>query len=174
MKMHRANGSFQAAKGSFQAAKGFSPAAKGFSPAAKGFSLMEVLIAIVIVSVGVLGIAGLQIVSMQNNTSALFRTQANQLAYDIIDRARANPAADYSLALGSGAPAAPDCTNADCDTTQMSNYDLMVWMNDLTAMLPASDGSVVVAGNLFTVTVQWDDSRDGNTAPVSVSVTTAF
>ena len=56
----------------------------------------------------------------------------------------------------------------------MANYDLMVWMNDLTGMLPVSDGSVVVAGNLFTVTVQWDDSRDGTSAPVSVSVTTAF
>lgn len=155
-------------------ASGFFSHAKGFSSHAKGFSLMEVLIAILIVSVGVLGIAGLQIMSMQNNTSALFRTQANQLAYDIIDRARANPAADYSHALGAGAPAAPDCTNADCDPTQMASYDLMVWMTDLTTMLPASDGSVVLAGNLFTVTVEWDDSRDGNTAPVSVSVSTAF
>jgi len=155
-------------------ASGFFSHAKGFSSHAKGFSLMEVLIAILIVSVGVLGIAGLQIMSMQNNTSALFRTQANQLAYDIIDRARANPAADYSHALGAGAPAAPDCTNADCDPTQMASYDLMVWMTDLTTMLPASDGSVVRAGNLFTVTVEWDDSRDGNTAPVSVSVSTAF
>lgn len=155
-------------------ASGFFSHAKGFSSHAKGFSLMEVLIAILIVSVGVLGIAGLQIMSMQNNTSALFRTQANQLAYDIIDRARANPAANYSHALGAGAPAAPDCTNADCDPTQMASYDLMVWMTDLTTMLPASDGSVVLAGNLFTVTVEWDDSRDGNTAPVSVSVSTAF
>lgn len=155
-------------------ASGFFSHAKGFFSHAKGFSLMEVLIAILIVSVGVLGIAGLQIMSMQNNTSALFRTQANQLAYDIIDRARANPAANYSHALGAGAPAAPDCTNADCDPTQMASYDLMVWMTDLTTMLPASDGSVVLAGNLFTVTVEWDDSRDGNTAPVSVSVSTAF
>jgi type IV pilus assembly protein PilV len=141
---------------------------------AKGFSLMEVLIAIVIVATGVLGIAGLQIVSMQNNTSALFRTQANQLAYDIIDRARANPNADYNIAIGDDAPAAPDCLNVDCDTAQMANFDLNVWLTDVTNMLPNGDASVVVAGNLFTVTVQWDDSRDGNATPVSIAVTTAF
>ena len=140
----------------------------------KGFSLLEVLIAILIVATGVLGIAGLQIVSLQNNTSALFRTQANQMAYDIIDRARANPVADYSLDIDADAPAAPDCTNMDCDSDQMANYDLNVWLTDITATLPQGDASVVVAGNLFTVTVEWDDSRDGNSAPVSIGVSTAF
>ena len=140
----------------------------------EGFSLLEVLIAILVVATGVLGIAGLQIVSLQNNTSALFRTQANQAAYVIIDRARANPAADYNLALAADAPAAPDCTNMDCDPAQMANYDLMVWLTGVTDMLPRGDGSVVVNGNLFTVTVEWDDSRDGNAAPVSLGVTTAF
>ncbi len=141
---------------------------------AEGFSLLEVLIAIIIVSTGVLGIAGLQVMSLQNKTSALFRTQANQLAYDILDRARANPTADCSIDMTANAPAARDCTNMDCDTIQMANYELWVWMTAVTNMLPASDASVVVAGNLFTVTVQWDDSRDGNSAPVSLSVATAF
>ncbi len=75
---------------------------------AEGFSLLEVLIAIIIVSTGVLGIAGLQVMSLQNKTSALFRTQANQLAYDILDRARANPTADYSIDMTTNAWFTPD------------------------------------------------------------------
>jgi type IV pilus modification protein PilV len=55
-----------------------------------GFTLVEVLVTVVILAVGLLGLAGLQAVSMRNNHSAYERTQAVQLAYDMADRVRAN------------------------------------------------------------------------------------
>lgn len=143
--------------------------------AARGFSLLEVLVAIVVVATGVLGIAGLQILSMQNNTSALFRTQANQLAYDIIDRARANPAGDYLVNLVDDVPASLNCMNQDCVPDEMTDYDLSLWLAEVVTSLPAGDAAITMNGNLVTVTVQWDDSRSAmNAAPVSVSVTTAL
>ena len=59
----------------------------------KGFSLVEVLIALVIMSVGMLGIAGLYVHSMQAGRTSLFRHHAVTLAGDIADRIRANPRA---------------------------------------------------------------------------------
>lgn len=143
--------------------------------AARGFSLLEVLVAIVVVATGVLGIAGLQVISMQSNTSALFRTQANQLAYDIIDRARANPAGVYLVNLVDDAPASLNCMNQDCVPDEMTDYDLSLWLAEVVTSLPAGDAAITMNGNLVTVTVQWDDSRSAmNAAPVSVSVTTAL
>ena len=141
---------------------------------AKGFSLLEVLVAIVVVSTGVLGVAGLQISSMQNNTSALFRTQASQLAYDIIDRARANPEGDYMVNLADDAPGSPNCVNQECAPAEMTDYDLSLWLADVITSLPAGDAAITMNGSLVTVTVQWDDSRSATNAPVSVSVTTAL
>ncbi len=126
---------------------------------AAGFSLIEVLVAVLIVSIGVLGVAGLQFVALRNNTNALFRTQAFQLAYDVIDRARANPDQDYALAFGDAAPDGPDCTATDCTPTEVRDYDLEVWMTDLSDALPSGDAQVEVNGDIVTVTVQWRDER---------------
>ncbi len=143
--------------------------------AVQGFSLLEVLVAIVVVATGVLGIAGLQMMSMQNNTSALFRTQANQLAYDIIDRARANPAGDYLVNLVDDVPASLNCMNQDCVPDEMTDYDVSLWLTEVITSLPAGDAAITMNGSLVTVTVQWDDSRSAmNAVPVSVSVTTAL
>ena len=56
-----------------------------------GFTLIEVLIAMLVLAVGLLGLAGLQATSLKNNQSAYNRSQATQLAYDIADRMRSNP-----------------------------------------------------------------------------------
>ncbi|NOX51847.1 MAG: type IV pilus modification protein PilV [Gammaproteobacteria bacterium] len=76
-------------------AKGFLPKrAKGFLPKqAKGFSMLELLVAVLVMGVGVLGVTGLQMVSLQNNQDALLRGDALQQAYDILDRIRVNPGA---------------------------------------------------------------------------------
>lgn len=146
--------------------------------ASAGFSLIEILVAVLIISVGVLGVAGLQLVSLQNNTSAMFRTQAFQSAYEIIDRKRANPDQDYSIALADPIPAAPpDCEGADCTPAQMRTYDLATWLTDLDGPpngLPGGDGEVVDAGGVITVTVQWRDERDPAALPLSVDVTTTL
>ncbi|MEE4301132.1 MAG: type IV pilus modification protein PilV [Pseudomonadales bacterium] len=154
-----------------------SPAVFRHGPSA-GFSLIEILVAVLIVSVGVLGVAGLQLVSLQNNTSAMYRTQAFQAAYEIIDRARANPDQDYSIDLDDPIPGAiPDCEGGNCTPAQMRTYDLATWLTALDgppAGLPGGDGEVVVAGDSITVTVQWRDDRDPAAAPLAIDVTTSF
>lgn len=139
-----------------------------------GFSLIEILVAVLIVSVGVLGVAGLQLLSLQNNTSAMFRTQAFQAAYGIIDRARANPGEDYSIDMDADPPTAEDCTTTDCSRTEMRDYDLASWLEELAATLPNGDGEVDVSGGTTTVTVRWQDDRDPDASPLDVSVETSM
>ena len=136
-----------------------------------GFSLIEVLVAVLIVSVGVLGVAGLQLLSLQNNTSAMYRTQAIQSAYDIMDRARANRGEDYSIAIDANPPTAPNCMTQNCNPGQMRNFDLDAWREALANDLPEGTGSVVMNGSAMTVTVRWQDTRNPAAAPLEVAVT---
>jgi type IV pilus assembly protein PilV len=122
----------------------------------KGFTLIEALVALVVLSVGLLGVAGLQLVGLRGNLSAASRTQANYLADDIIDRMRANYAAarngEYDVALGA--------TLAGATTAAV---DVQAWVAEL-GSLPAGQGSVAVnaATSIATVTIQWVDSRGGD------------
>jgi len=115
-----------------------------------GLSLIEVLVAMVLLSIGLLGLAGLQASGMRVGQSSIQRSQAAQLAHDMIERMRANAAnaGAYALALGEAAPA---CSN-------VAACDLRDWRLRLQS-LPAGTGAVTVNGTQATVLVQWDDSR---------------
>lgn len=132
-----------------------------------GFTLLEVLVAVLVLAIGLLGLAGLMASSIRNNQSAYQRTQATWLAYDIVDRMRVNrPAAlanNYNTALGSPAACAANPALAGSVAAQ----DLTGWKTLVACALPAGDGSVAVAANrTVTVTVRWNDSRGtlGNAA----------
>jgi type IV pilus assembly protein PilV len=122
-----------------------------------GFTLLEVLVAIVILAIGLLGVAGLQATSIRNNQSAYLRSQATLLAYDVIDRMRANTtlarAGSYSVAFGSSGSG-----------SGMAGIDITEWKTTLAQLLPSGDGSVTVdlAGNA-SIVVRWVDDRNGNT-----------
>jgi len=128
-----------------------------------GFTLLEVLVAVLVLAIGLLGLAGLLASSIRNNQSAYQRTQATWLAYDIVDRMRVNRAAalassnNYNTALGSPATCVANPTLSGA----MAAQDLTGWKNQLACALPAGDGSVAVnsATRLVTVNVQWNDSR---------------
>ncbi len=137
----------------------------------QGFSLLEVLIAVVILSVGLLGLAGMQVTSLKYVTSSLQRTQATSLAYDMLDRIRANPDAtniEYTTALGTPASTyVSDCLSATCTTTEMATFDLFEWKTAIEALLPGGTGSVDFpappAGSTaraVTITLEWIDKRD--------------
>jgi type IV pilus assembly protein PilV len=120
-----------------------------------GFTLVEVLVAIVVLSLGLLGLAALQFSGLRAGQSSMYGAQAAQLATDMADRLRANAgqARDCSLSLTAATPTSPATA---CER------DLVEWRNRLRA-LPGGTGGVEVdlGANLVTVTVQWDDSRAG-------------
>ena len=129
-----------------------------------GFSLLEVLITLVILAIGLLGLAGLQATGLKQNHSAYHRSQATQLAYDIADRMRANLTAldSYLTADPSSASAQAGCTTSGCSPDQMAENDLYEWNLALTSALPLGEATVSVAtNNIYTITINWDDNRDG-------------
>lgn len=120
----------------------------------RGSTLIEVLVTVVLVSAGLLGLAGMQIATVQTTNSAAQRFEATVLAKDIIERMRANRpraiAGDYNIAIGAAAPGAG-----------LVGADLTAWKAALLA-LPNGDGSVAVVNNVATVNVQWTDAADEN------------
>jgi type IV pilus assembly protein PilV len=112
-----------------------------------GFTLIEVLVAVVILSMGLLGLAGLQASSIKNNQVALYRAIASQQANDMADRMRANQcgvvAGNYDN-LTSAIPADPACftTGAGCTPLQMATTDQRQWLLENAAVLPGGSGIV--------------------------------
>lgn len=121
-----------------------------------GATLIEVLVAIVVLAIGLLGLAGLQISSLQSNHSAYYRSQATILAYDLTDRMRANRDAaldgDYAVDF-------PTSSTTNSVTGSQANKDKAQWLNTLAEVLPEATGKVEKAGNLFTISVRWNDTR---------------
>ena len=130
-----------------------------------GFTLIEILIAVVVLAVGLLGLAGLQATSLRNNQSAYNRSQATQLAYDLADRMRANFAgkAAYTAILPSSATAKANClTITGCVSSEMAENDLFEWNLAVSTTLPSGIGTLAVSDNVYTISITWDDDRDGN------------
>lgn len=126
----------------------------------RGFTLIEVMVAVIVLSIGLLGLAALQTTGLRNNHSAYYRSQATFLAYDIADRMRANRAAaiagNYDLAL-SATPSGG---------STLAAADQVEWIDSLGTILPGGDGSIAVnsASGAATVVVQWNDERAGGSA----------
>lgn len=149
-----------------------------------GFSLIEVLIALVILSVGTLGIAAMMAVSLKNKNSSYSRAQASDLAYTILDRMRANRATaiqhGYDIALGANPVQYPPdgCIGiaADCSPSQIADLDLTQWKSSIADILPSGDGSVrTVELNQITeatITIQWNERRSGQTAEAANNTAT--
>ncbi len=130
----------------------------------RGFTLIEVMVSLVVLSIGLLGIGKLVLYSAHANDSAYLRGQATAMAYEILDNMRSNRAtaiqAGYDTALTT-VPANPgSCIGAACTATTLASYDLYMWKTRLAAALPSGQGSVVTAGSptTATITVQWDDA----------------
>ncbi|ODU99653.1 MAG: type IV pilus modification protein PilV [Thiobacillus sp. 0-1251] len=125
-----------------------------------GFTLLEILVAMLVLAIGLLGLAGLTTSSMRNNLSASHRTQATWLAYDIVDRMRANRTSAVTGGYATPMGAAANCSAAVPIGT-VPVQDIAAWKNQLACALPAGNGSIAVNVNtkVATVLIQWDDSR---------------
>ena len=124
-----------------------------------GFTLLEVLIALVVFSFGLLALATLMAKGLQYNTSALHRSYASSQAYDIADRVRANRDGVYTDT--SDTDSDPGCLSSGCNSDEMRRFDLWQWNETNAAVLPGGSGTVTFASPIYTVTITWDDDRDG-------------
>ncbi|MFQ5610104.1 MAG: type IV pilus modification protein PilV, partial [Woeseiaceae bacterium] len=104
----------------------------------KGFSLVEVLIALIVMSVGMLGIASLYVQSMQAGRTSLFRHNAVTLAGDIADRIRANPLAVAAYATPDGADNSCIAMGITCNAPQMAMHDIFLWEAQSRDTLPGA------------------------------------
>jgi len=145
----------------------------------KGFSLVEVLIALIVMSVGMLGIAGLYVQSMQAGRTSMLRHHAITLAGDVADRIRANPMAGAAYAAAAGADNNCVAQNIDCSIDQMAANDIFLWQAQARDFLPPmGDGSQQVqvvfnGGNppSYQITIRWDEpTPDGNPPQYSITV----
>jgi len=148
---------------------------------ARGFSLLEALVALVILSVGLLGIAGLQARGLLNNVNANFRTQASFLADDLADRMRANKRAMTGATKyfdePTGAYTGACLTTSGCSVAAMARHDFFLWEQQVTGILPLGSGEVCIdstpvdgapgapecdgLGGQYAIKVWWDDDRSG-------------
>ncbi len=139
----------------------------------KGFSLVEVLIALIIMSVGMLGIAGLYVQSMQAGRTSMLRHHAVTLAGDIADRIRANPTAGAAYSAAAGQDNNCVAQGANCDPAQMAAHDIFLWQAQALEFLPPmADGSQQVVVQVlpvfpqtFQITVRWDEPTPDNVPP---------
>jgi type IV pilus assembly protein PilV len=130
-----------------------------------GLTLVEILITLLVVSVGLLGVAGLHAMSLRNNYDALMRSHASALAADIVDRMRANraavlvPASEYVIDMKTDVDVGDDPT--------IATMDLKEWRDALAAQLPGGRGSVQINTRMVTITIQWGERGEKNNDPVS-------
>ena len=156
------------------------------SNAERGYTLIEVLVAVVILSIGLLGLALLTGMGLQDNTRAYQRSIAVFLAYDIADRMRANPEGMikgyyvWDLDPDTDPPATEPACNADgtCDPRQRASRDVYHWSNALrlgsvqwpNQGLPQGSGSILqddTNPSRYHVNVRWveAENRSGGNNP---------
>lgn len=125
----------------------------------RGTSLIEALVAMVVLSLGLLGLAGLQLNSMKTAQGAHLRAQAAEHSYDMLDRMRADRtqarSGSYSIAMDASPPTG----------TTLAASELRSWLTLIATTLPEGDGAIAMPDtDTVTITVQWNDSRAGGTA----------
>jgi type IV pilus assembly protein PilV len=139
--------------------------------AQRGVTMVESLVALVVLSVGMLGIAGLYITSLKAGRSALVRTQAVALATDLADRIRANRlglGAYATAGYGTDGPAIQTaCLGGDCAPDKLAQDDLGRWLASIKLLMPGdTKGAVTFTDNAaptpdrYTLTISWRESGD--------------
>jgi type IV pilus assembly protein PilV len=125
-----------------------------------GFGLIEALVALVVISVGMIGIAALYGQGLRASGTAFYRTIAINLASDMAERIRVNRRGNSDY--GGGAELG-DCDpggDTDCTTAAMAAHDLFVWQAAVTAQLPTGTGVVRYTSTTpptYTIRVTWEE-----------------
>jgi type IV pilus assembly protein PilV len=125
--------------------------------------MVEVLVALVVLGVGMLGMASLYVTTLQASTSAMSRMQAVNLASDLGDRIRANRTAGTAYE-GSPASDGTTCvgTSANCSPADMAAHDLFIWQAQIDASLPGDPSGTVTLNtatspDTYIIKVEWTE-----------------
>lgn len=112
----------------------------------RGFTLIEALIALLVLTVGLLGAAGMLLSSVRNSHNSYLRSQASFIADSLVERMRANPlgvwGGHYNGALDKDTPAAPTCAASGCTPAQVAAFDRAAIARQVTQHLPVGVGRV--------------------------------
>ena len=147
-----------------------------------GFTLIEVLVAIVIFSIGLLGIASLQVAGLRFAGGSQHRAVATMQAQNMADRMLANLGGvedgDYNITGSMPTSYTTDCNGNDCSSTDLAEYDLVTWNNDNANALPSGDGVVCLdstpndgdssdwacddSGDVYAIKVEWKERIAGD------------
>jgi type IV pilus assembly protein PilV len=132
-----------------------------------GFTLLEVMVALVIISIGLLGIIGMQMTSLKNSNSSAYRSIAVWQLQDMAEKIRSNrtraAAREYEVGIGE--------TETPATATPVITAEVAAWKANLANTLPSGKGSIVtIATNgSITLTVEWDDTQSGGTTNMAFS-----
>ncbi len=125
-----------------------------------GFTMIELLVAVLILAIGLLGVAGIQTFSVKATSNSSLRGTALYLANNMLDRMRANSAAveagSYDSMTGK-AEVAACLTTAGCTSTEMANNDKYEWEQLIQNSLPSGTATLSVSSGIYTITVTWTD-----------------
>lgn len=129
-----------------------------------GSSLIEVVVALFVLAIGMLGVLSMQVKSMQFNQSAYYYSQAVYLANQILENMRSSPdiANAYLIGIDESAPTAEKNCSASgvtCSATELRNFNLKTWRENVQNTLVSGKSSVQRVGSFYAITVQFDDTR---------------
>jgi type IV pilus assembly protein PilV len=137
-----------------------------------GFTLIETMVALLVLSVGMIGVAVLHGQALSASGTAIRRSLAIGLGADIADRIRVNRGAQAAYENAAADNSCDDPTGSggvDCSPAQMAAHDLFLWQTQVAQTLPGGQGTVAVDAGVnppvYTVTVAWDEPTQN--APVT-------
>jgi len=161
---------------------------------ARGFTLIEILIALVIFSIGLLGLAGMQLRGSEGTNMAYFRSQATLIANDMAERMHANRAGvdtnayflldTNTVSCANGPPPNPFCATRDgapgavCTPAEMATFDLFTIACSTESLLPTGSRLIVTCndnpncdiGSAHTVAIAWSEVNDGQARTSDVTL----
>ena len=130
-----------------------------------GVGLIEVLVALLVLTIGILGMVALQTKALQFSQESVYTSQALMMAYEMTDRMRANRGSedDYLVDYGTAVTASTNCESSTCSSSQMAEFDTSLWKDAIAANLPEGDGEIAVDNSglrpLYIISVRFTDQK---------------
>jgi type IV pilus assembly protein PilV len=145
----------------------------------RGITLIESLVALVVLALGVLGLIGFQLQTLRDTRDSVGRSRAIVSVQDIAERMRANPnatAANYTSGFAAVAAPNPNCTTAACSVVELAAFDVWRWKANVAAALPGGQAAITPSATdarQFAVMVGWLENQADANATTSAGASDA-